>query len=120
MAGKRVAKKGDVKAEAGSKLYGQATTGSWSPGDISETRYPNLTTGGGEVVYEAKCKFSFTGTKPVPGGTAPENGTSDVTVKAKTTLLQAGQSRVLVDGNDNKDKYDNKLYVSASNKLKSA
>jgi len=118
MAGKSVAKKGDVTATKGSKMYGGADDGSWTAGPVSETPYSNLKTDGSQVVYEATCKFSFKGTKTVGNSKVNVLGTSDVKLSAETKLLQKGQSKVLVDGNEKKDSYENKLSVSASNKLK--
>jgi len=116
---KPVAKVGQVTASEGKGMYGAATSGSWTKGEIKPTSYPKLSIGGKEVLHEATCKFSFSGkTDSSPPVTV--TGTSDVTLSAKTTKLQKGASNVLRDGDSAEDSYGNKLEVSAQNVLKSA
>jgi hypothetical protein len=120
MAGKSAAKAGDIKATAGTTMYSPAVTGSWVAGPVQPvTGYAKLTTGGSQVVHEAKCTFSFTGTGPSPGN-APVSGTSTVTLSGKTTKLQKGKSNVIHDGDSEQDSYGNKLEAQASGKLKTS
>jgi hypothetical protein len=116
---KSAAKAGEVSATAGTKFYSPAVKGKWTAGPVQETPYSKLKSGGKAVVHKAECTFSFTGTGPTPAE-SPVSGTSKVTLTAKTTKLQKGASNVLVDGDSEKDSYDNELKASASGKLKTA
>jgi hypothetical protein len=117
MAGKSVAKAGDIKATAGTTMFSPAVSGKWTAGPVTVTTYSKLKTGGSPVAHKAECTFSFTGTGPSPAS-APVSGTSKVTLTAKTTRLQKGKSNVIVDGDSAQDSYGNKLETSASGKLK--
>jgi hypothetical protein len=116
VAGKKAVKTGEVTATAGTTMYSPAVKGSWLAGPVIPTSYSKLKSGGGAVLSEAKCTFSFTGTGPTPAE-APVSGTSTVTLSAQTTRLQKGASNVLVDGESKKDEYGNELKASAQGKL---
>ena len=111
MALKSVAVQGDASASAGSAMYTGATSGSWTAGPVTETKYDVLTSGGKKVIYKAECSFSFVGENS--GGSAV-TGESSVTLEASGTGLQGGSTFVLVDGESANDSYGNTVSVSAS------
>lgn len=114
MAAKSVAVVGDVIAQAGTTLYGDATSGGWTHGNVSYVTYPQLIVQGQNVVYEATCKFKFDGSS----GNTAITGTSDVTLTAAATLLMQNENNVLIHGDSQEDSYGNKLYVESSTILK--
>jgi hypothetical protein len=122
MASKKVAVDGDVTATAGTTpgIEGSAGPPGWTAGKVSYQTYSHLTVGGKEVAYEATCTFSYSGTTTSAPATAVGPKTADVTLKAKSTVLQNGSTKVLVDGDKEEDTYGNKLSVSAGGVLKSA
>ena len=118
MAGKNVAVEGDVVATAGTSPFTGADKGTWTAGQISYQSYAKLTVSGQKVIHEASCTYDFSGTT-TDGN--PILGKESVTLTASPTLLQKGQSQVLVNGDAAKDsKYGNKLEVQTSNVLKTS
>jgi len=130
MSSKPAATKADAQKQKGSGMYpiaAPADAGSWSPGDIEVQSYPKLKIGGQPVIYQAKCTFTFTGTKLVGTVTTNISGTDTITLNASdlgTTKLQNGENQVLRDGDSSdstpgKSLYGNVVYISSSRKLKS-
>jgi hypothetical protein len=117
MAGNSVARTGDVIATPGTTLFTGANAGSWTAGPISVQTYSKLTIGGQLVIHGASCTFSFTGTT---GPGAPITGIETVTLPAGVTVLQKGQSGVLVQGDSATGAFGNKLEVQTANKLTTA
>jgi len=117
---KPVAVKGDASAETGQGLVAGASKGLWSiVGDVTETSYMQLTSGGTEVIYQAECSFSFTGDSAPPQTTGDVIGASTVTLTASGTVAQGGLSAVLRDGDEVSDEYGNTVRISASAPLQS-
>jgi hypothetical protein len=120
MAGKSAAKSGDVKPKPGTTFYSPAVKGSWKKvGDVQETSYSSLKSGGAAVLHKVECKFSFSGTGPTPAE-APVTTVETVTLVGMTTLLQKGLSNVIVDGDVKTDSWGNELKATASGPLKTA
>ena len=117
MAGKPVAVTGDVVATVGTIFFTGATSGTWSAGDVSVQFYNQLTIGGATVIHQAKCTFEFDGENA--GGTKVK-GSEIVTLNAGATVLQKGQSRVLVHGDVAIGTFGNKLEVQTTNVLRSS
>jgi len=115
MALKPVAVKGDASASTGSVPYTGAVEGEWTAGAVTETSYAQLTSGGTEVIHEARCTFSFVGGSDPPNGrTADVSGSSTVTLSAAGTVAQGGLAHVLRDGDEAQDSYGNTVSVSAA------
>lgn len=119
MAVKRVAVAADVSATPGSTPFDGAASGTWTAGAISVSTYAKLTLAEAETAWKAQCTFSFSGTTPAPAS-SPITGSSPVTLTATTKKLQGGATHVLVDGDQEQDRFGNKLSVSASGKLRTA
>jgi hypothetical protein len=119
---KKVAVDGEVTATPGTKpgIEGSAGPPGWTAGPVSYETYSHLTVGGKEVAYEASCTFTYSGTTTSAPATAVGPKTADVKLSAKTTVLQSGSDKVLVDGDEEEDSYKNKLSVSAKGVLKTA
>jgi hypothetical protein len=119
----RVAVVGDVSATPSATLHtdtaigpGTATaSGTWTAGTIAYESYPQLSAAGAEVIWQAECEFSFTGTS-IAGSAV--NARETVTLTATAKLLNADQDHVLVDGDSKSSPaYGNKLAVSAAGPL---
>ena len=117
MAGNSVAVTGEVVATPGTTPFTGANAGSWAAGPISVQTYSKVTIGGQPVMHRASCTFSFTGTT---SNGAPVSGSEVVTLTAGTTVLQKGQSGVLVQGNSATGTFGNKLAVQTASKLTTA
>lgn len=118
--GKSVAVEGNVLATPGTTPYPPADKGSWTAGKVTPYPYEKLKVGGKKVIYKAQCTFTFTGTQTIPGTPPTQkdvSGKETVTLEAKLTKLQGGQSKVLVNGDNAQGTYANKLQVQATNKL---
>ncbi|MDJ0676392.1 MAG: hypothetical protein QNJ36_13575 [Calothrix sp. MO_167.B42] len=115
--GKQVAVIADVQAIPGTTPYSGAANGSWTAMPVEYTSYSKLTIGGKAVIYEAECRFLFSGAN---SSGAPVVGQEVVTLTAQTTKLQGSLSNVLVTGDSAKGQYGNQLQVNATNKLKTA
>lgn len=115
--GKQVAVVGDVEAIAGKTPYSGAANGSWTAMPVQYSSYSKLTVGGKAVIYEAECRFLFSGANP---SGAPVVGQEVVKLTAQTTKLQSSLSNVLVTGDSANGKYGNQLKVNATNKLQTA
>lgn len=117
--GKPVAVEGDTVATA-SSVPAPSTqpgwSGKWTAGAVSETSYPKLTVEGVKVIHEARCTFSFSGKETA--SSAPVSMTSNVTLRAGATILQKGNSKVLVDGDNASDSHGNRLEIKATGALK--
>jgi hypothetical protein len=121
--GKAVATEGDVSPTAGSiDPPGAAkSSGKWTsdPQGVSYTSYDNLKIGGKKVIYEAKLKFTYKSGKTPDGKPFPDTDDT-VTLTAKTTVLQKGESDVLLDGDEKSNSpTGNKLSVSTQNNVTS-
>jgi hypothetical protein len=118
MAGNSVAVTGEVVATPGTTPFtGANPGGSWTAGSISMQTYGKLTIGDQPVMHGASCTFSFSGTT---GTGAPISGSEVVTLTAGTTVLQKGQSGVLVQGNSATGTFGNTLAVQTARKLTTA
>jgi len=120
MPGNSVAVTGEVVTTPGTTPFTGADPArpwSWRAGPISLQTYSKLTVGGQPVIHEARCTFSFTGT--ASNGT-PVPGSEVVTLTARATALQKGQSGVLVQGNSATGPFGNKLAVQTARKLTTA
>jgi hypothetical protein len=111
---------GDVTAVAGSIIPSVggtpiADTGVWTGGTVTPTSYDKLTVNGAQVVYQAQCAFTFSGTK----SNNPVTFSSTVTLTAATTILQSGLSNVLRDGDSASDAYGNTVKTSGTGLLSS-
>jgi hypothetical protein len=114
--GAKVAVDGDVTATPSASPASGADSGAWTAGPISYTTYSKLKVGGKNVIWKAKCTFSFSG----KSGNSPYSTTEDVTLTASTKKLNKSQHNVLVSGDSETGTQGNKLAVSASGKLTSA
>lgn len=110
MAGKPLARAGDVSATVGTTFYTGADSGSWAAGTVSETTTPGFTSDGTVVVTQASCVFTFTG----KAGTAQNPGSSTVTLSAGDRALQIGDAAPLVDGDRQADDFGNTLRVAST------
>lgn len=116
---KPVARAGDVRATASSATnypdnISPTATDSWTVlGVVSETTVSVAESDGSKVVRSASCQFSFTGTNTQSGAsfTSP---TSTVTLTPATRKLTVGGSAPLVDGDEAKDTFGNKVSVSST------
>lgn len=112
-----VAVAGNVVPTPGSDVTfgGKADSGSWSVGSVTVNAYAKLTVGGSAaVIHEARCTFTFLGSKTAGPVTTAVGGTSTVTLRASTTVLQKGLSNVLLDGDEAHDSFGNSLAVHAA------
>lgn len=114
MTSKQVAVEGDVQATAGTTPFTGAASGTWTAGSVTCSSYDQLKIGGSKVIYKAECKFTFNGTSSAP---ASITGDETVTLEAKSTKLQGGLSKVLVNGDSVTGNFGNKLQINASHKL---
>ena len=112
--GKQVAVEGDVQAIPGTTPYSGAANGTWTAMPVQYVSYSQLTVSGKAVIYEAKCRFLFSGANP---SGAPVVGQEEVKLAAQTTKLQGSLSQVLVTGDSANGQYGNQLKVNAANKL---
>lgn len=117
--GKKVVVEGDVKATPGTAPFTGAASGTWTAGPVTVVPYPKLSAGGKKVIYQASCVFNFAGTSPPPAN-SPVSGSETVMLAAKKTTLNAGQSFVLVDGDQQDGMFGNKLQATATQKLTTA
>ena len=115
--GKQVAVEGDVQAIAGTMFYSGAANGAWTAESVQYTSYSKLTVSGKAVIYEATCKFRFSGAN---ASGAAVTGEEEVKLTAQTTKLQGSLSKVLVTDDFANGKYGNQLKVNATNKLTTA
>jgi hypothetical protein len=122
MAGRAVAKSGDVSPTNGTGMFTDphtmvtAASGNWTAGPVTETSYPFLTIGGAAVLHEATCTFAFAGYDSSNNAMA---GTSDVDLVKGPTTLQKSSTFVLRDTDSKSDGYGNTLSLSAPNNLTS-
>lgn len=116
--GQTVAVEGDVKATPGSTPYPPADSGTWTAGPVEYQAYDNFKVKSKAVVYQAKCKFTFSGVNSASGVTV--SGEETVELKAQQTKLQQGQKKVLVDGDMAMGTYQNQLQAVAMQKLTTA
>jgi len=105
MAVKPISVEGEATATPGTALFTGASSGTWAAGPLVETKYAPFTIGGKKVIHEVSCLFTFTG---------DGSGTSLVTLTASGTTAQSGLDLVLVDGDSEKDSFDNEISVSSS------
>ena len=113
---KPVAREGDASAAAGKTPYTGATSGTWTPGSVTETTADRASSDGAKVVTQAKCSFSFSGTN----GTSAVTGSSTVTLSPGSLLLSIDGATPLVDGDSAKDSFGNTVSVSSSAILRTA
>lgn len=117
----RVGVQGEVQTTNGTTSPETATsgTGTWAAGTVSYKTYTQLKSGGTVVIYEASCKFTWSGgTQKADSSKAHGPVDSTVTLTATTRLTQKGSSKVLVHGDSASDQYGNKLQVNAAGPLK--
>lgn len=107
-----IAVEGDVNAIPGTIPYAPAVSGAWVQGPISYMSYAKLKVNGRNVIYEARCTFTFTGVGPPPTS-APVSGSENVTLSAASTAVNGGQSSVLLHGDSKIGTYGNQLQVIA-------
>ena len=116
---KAVACEADIQATADKAMMKGDASGSWSivPPGVQVKTYSHLTVGGKPVAYEATCSFSYVGST----GSSGTSATDSVTLSAKTTVLENGSSKVLLDGDSaqGSTSSDNKIEVTSSQILKS-
>lgn len=112
--GKTVAIEGDVQAIVGTIPYSGAANGTWTAMPVQYVGYRQLTIGGKPVIYEAECRFLFSGFSA--SGT-PVVGQEVVKLTAQSTKLQGGLLRVLVTGDLALGTYGNQLKVVAMGKV---
>ncbi len=115
MVQKSVAVDGDASATAGSKMFGAATSGTWTPAAVSVRTYDALRVGGTKAIFEASCSFSFVGKDDVPNAVA---GSETVTLTAGSTPMQSGRGDVLIDGDSKEGDYGNIVSVNAGGVLR--
>jgi hypothetical protein len=118
---KPVAVKGDTQATASLSTAPSTKpdwAGGWAAGTVTETSYSKLTVSGVEVIHEAECTFSFEGVNSAVSPTPPPvDMESTITLTASTTILQKGNSNVLVNGDSASDSHGNQLIINASGHL---
>jgi hypothetical protein len=112
--GKAVALQGDVVAIPGQVPYPPAQSGAWVPTPVQMKTHSKLKVGGKAVIYEAECKFIFTGVDSSSGAPVAVSGNETVKLSAKSTKLQ---KKVLVQGDAMQGSYGNQLKVVATGKL---
>ncbi|MBM0744180.1 hypothetical protein JOY44_21610 [Phormidium sp. CLA17] len=112
--GKAIALQGNVVAVPGAMPYPAAQSGAWMALPVQVKAYPKLKVGGQSVIYEAECKFMFTGVDPAG---APVSGQETVKLTAKSTKLQ---KKVLVQGDMMQSPYGNQLKIVTTSKVKTA
>jgi hypothetical protein len=112
--GKPIALEGNVIAVPGAMPYSPAQTGAWTALPVQMKAYPKLKVGGQAVIYEAECKFMFTGVGPPPANN-PVSGQETVKLTAKSTKLQ---KKVLVQGDMMQSPYGNQLKIVTTSKVK--
>ncbi|MBD2112570.1 MULTISPECIES: hypothetical protein [Cyanophyceae] len=116
--GKAIALQGTVVAVPGAMPYSPAQTGAWTALPVQVKAYPKLKVGGQSVIYEAECKFMFTGVQTPPSGPpVPVTGQETVKLTAKSTKLQ---KKVLVQGDMMQSSYGNQLKIVTTSKVKTA
>ena len=89
----RVAVVGDVSATPSLVLHtdtakGPGTSGpagAWTAGTIAYESYPQLSAAGAEVIWQAECEFSFTGTD-TGGSPVDKKETVTLTATANVTV----------------------------------
>ena len=114
-----LARAGDVKATASTATnYPDDTaptaTGTWAVlGMVNETDVEVASSDGKRLVRSASCQFQFTGT-PKSGSGSFTSPPSEVTLKPSSQRLKVVGSDPLVDGDEAKDTYGNKISVSSS------
>jgi hypothetical protein len=110
---------GDVQATADANAKSGDSKGSWSivPPGVTYKTYSHLKVGGKPVAYEASCDFLYAGMK----GNSATSDKETVTLSAKSTVLQHGSSKVLLNGDSESGTKGtkNKLEVQSSRVLKS-
>lgn len=115
--GKPIALEGNVIAVPGAMPYSPAQTGAWTALPLQMKAYPKLKVGGKSVIYEAECKFMFTGVQTTPSGPVIVTGQETVKLTAKSTKLQ---KKVLVQGDMMQSPYGNQLKIVTTSKVKTA
>lgn len=118
-----VAVVGDVTATPGAVLHEStavgagtsAPAGTWSAGTIEHETYPQLTSAGSEVIWEAACEFTFSGTD-TSGKVVDERET--ITLTATARPLNPHQHDVLIHGDSESSGYGNTLSVTATGPLR--
>jgi hypothetical protein len=114
MAGKAVAVEADVQVVAGAIFPNQADSGAWTAGQVIVKADSKVTIRGMPAVYEARCTFTFEGTR----GQSLVTATEDVVLAAAATKLQS-QTHVLRDGDVKQSTYGNTVKVASARKLTS-
>ena len=117
MASRSVAVRGEVDATEGEQMFTGADSGTWTVGQITYESHDGLTVGGQPVIHGASCTFSFSG---LSSSNATITGSETVTLSAGTTVMQNGQTGVLLDGDSATGEFGNRLIVMTANVLKSA
>ncbi|WP_333138812.1 hypothetical protein [Microcoleus sp. Pol11C2] len=97
--------------------YPPAQTGTWTALPVQVKAYPKLKVGGQSVIYEAECKFMFTGVQTTASGSVTVTGQETVKLTAKSTKLQ---KKVLVQGDMMQSTYGNQLKIVTTSKVKTA
>ena len=95
-------------------MFTGATSGTWTAGQISDTPYDKIVSGGAKAISEAQCTFNFSGAN---ASGAPVTGSETVTLSARATKLQQGAAGVLVEGDSASGTFGNKLTASGGPKL---
>lgn len=121
-----VARKGDVQATPSTATNypddaAPTATGAWAPdpGGVVEIPLSSASSDGNQLVSSASCTFLFTGTL-TSSGSAFTSPPSVVTLDPAPRILRVGGSDPLVNGEEAKDLYDNKISVSSSARWRSA
>jgi hypothetical protein len=115
--GKAVALQGNVIAIPGMVPYPPAQTGAWTALPVQVKANSKLKVAGKAVIYEAECKFMFTGVQNTPTGPVTVTGQETVKLTAKSTKLQ---KKLLVQGDMMQSSYGNQLKVVSMSKLKTS
>ena len=114
---KPIALQGTVIAISGTAPYPPAQSGVWTATPVQVKAYRKIKVGGKSAIYEAECKFSFTGIQSTPSGPVTVTGQETVKLTAKPTKLQ---SKVLVQGDRMQSVYGNQLVVMTTSRLKTS
>jgi hypothetical protein len=115
----RVGVRGEVQTTNGATPPETGVGGAWAAGTVNYQTYGHLKVGGTPVIYEATCKFTWSGGNQKADSSKPHDPVdSTVTLTAKTKRLQKGANNVLVHGDSEQDQYGNKLQVNATGPLR--
>ncbi len=121
---KRVGVSGDASATASSSTSPATQPtwqGSWLAGPITETTHSKLMVDGVRALHEVRCTFTFSGTDTSVSPTPPAvSMTSDVVLRATSTVLREEGRFVLLNGDTERDTHGNEISVSAVAHLRAA